>query len=357
MGSPDIRAARGTVGIEDHQVPKRVLIVTISEDVHADLVASRIASEGQPAFRLDLDDFPAGYEVGFGFAGGRWGGELRNVESGEALRLRDVGAVWMRKRASYRYLSDGLGAHEKAHADAETDHMLLGLLRSLDCRWMSHPDAVRGSHWKPEQLRRAARMGFAVPASLMTNVRAEVDRFSATAEHGIVFKVLSSMLDAAVAVGPEEELARGVPTTLIGPEHEEMLDSVAELPCFFQHYVPKRHELRVTVIGESVYAARIHSQDDPRTTTDWRDMSAEIRYESETLAPEVERRCLDFVHSYGLTFGAIDLVVTPSGEHVFLENNPVGQFLFVEQLVPELDMTGAVARWLVDAAGSRREAE
>jgi glutathione synthase/RimK-type ligase-like ATP-grasp enzyme len=106
----------------------------------------------------------------------------------------------------------------------------------------------------------------------------------------------------------------------------------------------------VTVVGDSLFAARIHSQDDPRTATDWRDMSAEILYEPADLPPEVERRCLDFVHSYGLTFGALDLIVTPEGEHVFLENNPVGQFLFVEQLVPELDLTGAVARCLVEGA-------
>jgi glutathione synthase/RimK-type ligase-like ATP-grasp enzyme len=109
----------------------------------------------------------------------------------------------------------------------------------------------------------------------------------------------------------------------------------------------------VTIVGDTLFAARIHSQDDPRTATDWRDMSAEILFEPAVLPPDVERRCLDFVHSYGLTFGALDLIVTPQGDHVFLENNPVGQFLFVEQLVPELDMTGAVARCLVEAAERR----
>jgi glutathione synthase/RimK-type ligase-like ATP-grasp enzyme len=336
-------------------VPKRILIVTHSQDLHADLVAARIESADRASFRLDLDEYPAGYALSCDFVGGRWEGWLRHVASGDVLRWQDVGAVWMRKRAPFRYLSGELSAHERAHADAETSHMLLGILRSLDCGWMSHPDALRGSLWKPEQLQRAARMGFAVPKSLMTNVRPEVDRLAGTAEHGIVFKLLSSVLDAADAVAPDERIVGGVPTTLIGAEHEEMLDSVAELPCFFQHYVPKRHELRVTVIGESLYAARIHSQDDPRTATDCRDMSAEIRYEAAELAPEVARRCLDFVHSYGLTFGAIDLIVTPEGNHVFLENNPVGQFLFVEQLVPELDMTGAVARWLIDSAASKQD--
>jgi glutathione synthase/RimK-type ligase-like ATP-grasp enzyme len=335
-------------------MPKRVLIVSNGGDIHADLVAARIASEGRAPFRLNLDEYPACYALRCGFAGDRWEGQVHHLPTGDALTLDEVGAVWMRKKAPFRYPSGPLAGHEKAHADAETDHSLLGLLRTLDCYWMSHPDAVRGSVWKPEQLQRAARMGFAVPASLVTNVRAEVDSFRKPAEHGIVFKALSSVLEAGHAVSLEERIAGGVLTTRIGKEHEEMLDSVGELPCFFQHYVPKRYELRVTVIGDSLFAARIHSQDDPRTATDWRDMSAEIRYEAAALPPDVGRRCLDFVHSYGLTYGALDLIVTPGGDHVFLENNPVGQFLFVEQLVPELDMTGAVARCLVEGAAEGR---
>ena len=331
-------------------MPKRVLIVTHSDDLHADLVETRIASEGGGCFRLDLDDYPAGYALGGRLGHGQWQGSLRHLASRDALPLDEVGAVWMRKKASFRYPSGPLTGQEKAHADAETDQILLGLLRSLVCFWMSHPDALRGSIWKPEQLGRAARMGFAVPSSLITNSPSEVRAFRRTAEHGVVFKALTSLMSAAQEVPPDERSASGVPTTRIGDEHEALLDSVSELPCFFQHYVPKRHELRVTVVGDSLFAARIHSQDDPRTATDWRDMSAEILYEPADLPPEVERRCLDFVHSYGLTFGALDLIVTPEGEHVFLENNPVGQFLFVEQLVPELDLTGAVARCLVEGA-------
>jgi len=101
-------------------------------------------------------------------------------------------------------------------------------------------------------------------------------------------------------------------------------------------------------------AARIHSQDDPRTVVDYRDFSADIRYEEAGLPEDVRRRCLEFVKSYGLTFGAIDLIETRSGEYVFLENNPVGQFYFVEELVPSLKMTDAVAARLTE--GARREA-
>jgi hypothetical protein len=53
----------------------------------------------------------------------------------------------------------------------------------------------------------------------------------------------------------------------------------------------------------------------------------------------------------GLVYGAIDLIVTPEGDHVFLEINPNGQFDFVAQLarlpiyehLAELLLDGSVA--------------
>ena len=38
----------------------------------------------------------------------------------------------------------------------------------------------------------------------------------------------------------------------------------------------------------------------------------------------------------GLVFGCLDLVVTPEGEHVFLEVNEMGQFLWLEEYNPAL---------------------
>ncbi|HWT13324.1 MAG TPA: hypothetical protein VN231_11265 [Allosphingosinicella sp.] len=327
----------------------RILLVTNRDDIHADLVAAKLASAGSPPFRLNLDEFPEHFTIALELAGGRWEGFLEHRPTGETLSVAEVGAVWMRKRADFAYVS-ALGPQEKAFADGETEHILLSLLHGLDCYWMSHPAAIRRALWKGEQLQRAARMGFAVPRSLITNRRSDVDEFRGAAGGGVIFKALSTPSLAAEQVAEQDRIAGSLPTTRLGAEHEEALDAVAELPCFFQHDIPKRHELRVTVIGDRLFAARIDSQADPRTATDCRDMSADIAYAREVLPSDVERRCLDFVHSYGLAFGALDLIVTPPGEHVFLENNPVGQFLFVEQLVPELDMTGALAECLIAGA-------
>ena len=328
---------------------KRVLIVTNSYDLHADLVSARLSAMGAAPFRLNLDAFPKDFDITLSFVDECWSGDLTHLPTRDALPIEEIGAVWMRKKADFSYKSADLPPQEKAFADGEMEHVLFSMLYTLDCYWMSHPLAVRAASWKGEQLQRAARMGFDVPASIITNRRADVDAFRRSAGGDIVFKTLSSPILAADEVAAEDRIASHLTTTLITAEDEDLLDAVAELPGFFQPNVPKAHELRVTIIGDRVFTAKIHSQADPRTAIDCRDMSAEILYEAEVLPADISRRCLEFVHSYGLTYGAIDLIVTPDGRYVFLENNPVGQFLFVEQLVPALDMTGHTARCLSDA--------
>jgi glutathione synthase/RimK-type ligase-like ATP-grasp enzyme len=335
------------------RMPKRVLIVTNRADLHADIVSAKLAAMGGAPFRLNLDDFPKHFSLNLEFTHGRWGGELVYLPSGDTLSVGDIGAVWMRKKARFSFLSEDLAPQEQAYAEGEMEHVLFSVLYSLDCYWMSHPAALRGASWKGEQLLRAARLGFRVPPSLVTSRRDGVDAFRAKMGGDIVFKSLSSPSLAAEAVSPEERIAGALPTTRITDEHEAALDAVVELPCFFQQYVPKRYELRVTVIGNRVFAARIDSQEDARTVVDYRDFSAEIRYTAERLPPEIEHRCLELVRSYGLNYGAIDLIVTPGGEYVFLENNPAGQFLFIEELVPELNMTGALAECLLEGAKAR----
>jgi D-alanine-D-alanine ligase-like ATP-grasp enzyme len=48
----------------------------------------------------------------------------------------------------------------------------------------------------------------------------------------------------------------------------------------------------------------------------------------------------------GLTYGAIDMRVTPEGEYVFLEINPAGQWQFIEQQTKQ-PITKALAEELL----------
>jgi len=330
-------------------VSKRVLILTNSADLHADILVSRLRDKRVEPFRLDLDRFPRDFEFGHAFDQDGVRFQLSHLASNDQIDDADIGAVWVRKSADFSYLSE-LEAQEKHYADAETEHVLNGFLYSLDCYWMNHPLAVRSACWKAEQSARAARLGFNIPSSLVTNQPNHVVEFRARLPEQIITKPMSTSFLAADKVAVEERVAGGLSTTLITDDHMQDIEAVKEIPCLFQGYVPKAYEVRVTVIGQSVFAAKIHSQDDARTAIDFRDFSAEVRYETYDLPTVIEERCRQFVHSYGLQYGAIDLIVTPDQEFFFLENNPAGQFWFVEQLVPELPMMNAIADCLIEGA-------
>lgn len=327
----------------------QIVVVTNRADLHADIVIEKIQKRGGNVFRLNLDSFPRDYELSIQNGLGVWVGEIRNQVTGEKLQFEKVGSFWLRKRGAFSY-GEALSKQEHIFANNEIDQILLGLFHSIECFWMSSPSSIRRAQWKLEQLQRAQKFGFTIPASLVTSSPHVVREFRSGCRYGTIFKALSSASLSSNLVNGSEVDAVGLSTTLLSDEHDCMLGALCVTAGFFQEYVPKAVELRVTVVGHTAFVAEIHSQEDARTLIDFRDFSAEIKYDVGVLPTKVEQSCIEFVRSYGLEFGALDLIVKPDGEFVFLENNPVGQFYFVEQLVPSLAISDALADVLINEA-------
>lgn len=332
-----------------------ILIVTNSADLHADLLVQLLSARGFPHFRLNLDAFPRDYQIHQTFHASGMQASIVHLPSGQAVELGAVGASWLRKAGEFVFPSADLAPQEQAYARQETEHALFGLLYSMDCYWMSHPLAVRGAQWKGEQLQRARRMGFRVPASLVTNSPEQVRAFKASIAGDLIFKSMSSPMLGSDLVAEEERISAGIGTTVITDDMMDSLDAVSEVACHFQEYIPKQYELRITIIGSQAFAARINSQEDTRTAIDSRDMSAPIAYEACTLPDDIQRRCQLFIASYGLNYGALDFIVTPENEYVFLENNPGGQFWYIQQLIPQFKMLEALADRLIMETECRRQ--
>ena len=124
-------------------------------------------------------------------------------------------------------------------------------------------------------------------------------------------------------------------------------DAVRYAPHLFQKYIDKAYEVRVTVINSQCFAVRIDSQANAKTKIDWRNYDLEHTPHSALVLPaEIEQRILNYVRSYGLTFSALDFIVTPTDDWVFLENNPNGQWLWLEELTG-LPMTEALISALI----------
>jgi glutathione synthase/RimK-type ligase-like ATP-grasp enzyme len=104
-------------------------------------------------------------------------------------------------------------------------------------------------------------------------------------------------------------------------------DVLVATPGIFQPYVDKAFELRVVYVGGTIFACRIESQRSTVANKDWRRYDpANTPHLAHELDATVERQVGELMRRMNLRFGSLDLIVTPDGEHVFLEVNPVGQF-------------------------------
>ncbi|MGH3897160.1 MAG: hypothetical protein ACRDTA_02690 [Pseudonocardiaceae bacterium] len=94
--------------------------------------------------------------------------------------------------------------------------------------------------------------------------------------------------------------------------------------------MPKRYDARVTMVGHRPFAVAIHAHNDA-TRIDWR-----ADYDALTYAPlnppeHIITGTIRYLHAFGLEFGAFDFTVAPHGEWVFLECNPSGQWLWLQE--------------------------
>ncbi|HEX8894260.1 MAG TPA: hypothetical protein VF783_13095 [Terriglobales bacterium] len=74
------------------------------------------------------------------------------------------------------------------------------------------------------------------------------------------------------------------------------------------------------------------------------------RFEKHVLPSGVENRLLLLMRRMGLEYGAIDLRLTPEGKYVFLEINPAGQFLWIEEATGQ-KISDAIAAHLITGRG------
>ena len=113
----------------------------------------------------------------------------------------------------------------------------------------------------------------------------------------------------------------------------------------FQEYIEAEYDLRITVVGDEIFPAAIYSQQ-TSYPVDFRMDMANARICPAELPDQIQTRLRDFMGRLGLQYGAIDMRLRPDGEYVFLEINPAGQWLFVEEVTGQ-PIAESLARLLI----------
>lgn len=317
--------------------PDTVLVLTGRLDATADLVITELDRRDVPVFRCDPADFPGRLALSARFDGAGWAGTLRTPYRSVELD-RIVGGYYRRPGRFAVRTGVGDGGPDAAGAggagigrsggagaggvdewaSAEARGGLGGLLAAVP-RWLNDPGRMEHAEYKPVQLAAAARAGLATPRTLITTDPDAAREFVAGLARA-VYKPFRGSMRAA-------DGTRFIYTSPVTAA--EIDDSVAHTAHQFQEWIDKDHEVRLTVVGDRYFAARLTGRSaDARV--DWRADYDAVDYAVAEVPGSVRAAVRAMLADLGLRFAAMDFVVRPDGRWYFLDLNPNGQWGWIE---------------------------
>jgi glutathione synthase/RimK-type ligase-like ATP-grasp enzyme len=309
-----------------------VLIVSTVADVATDHVVKLLTARSIEHWRLNTEDFPFSRTMAFGVSPETTTFDFQGAGSQAPT------AVWYRRMRSP---AKPTGMQEGIYDFClqENRAALLGSLMAFNSRWMSHPAAVWQAELKPLQLAVAARLGMPIPRTVITNDKDAIRR---------AFRQFGPLIAKPARTGhvTYNGGSHAIFTSRLLEQDLDELDGAELSPAIYQELVPKRFDIRVTVVGRRLFSAAIDSQSDPQAAIDWRHTTnPELPHHPIDLPDSVANSILKMMDQLGLTFGAVDLVQRDDGTYVFLEVNPNGQWLWIDDKLG-LGISEAVADWL-----------
>lgn len=321
-----------------------LLVIGADDDPHVLRVCEALRELRVEHVILWSGDFPISDQACLSFEERTFRGSY--TVKGRRIDLDDVSAVWYRRLASPRLDEQISDAEARRFALGESRAFLRGLWNILQDRfWMNALTANEVAGSKPLQLAVAQNVGLTIPRTLITNKPSDVAAFVQRSEGPVIYKPLESF---ATDPSPDGAIpAKCVYTNIITSSHLNSFGAQVRLsPCLFQEYVPKQVELRITIIGDEFLTAAIDSQASEKSRVDWRRYDLErTPYQPYQLSEVNKQKLSALMKELGLVYGAIDCVVRPDGEMVFLEVNPGGQWLWIEELT-QLPIGLTIARFL-----------
>ncbi|MFD5129457.1 ATP-grasp ribosomal peptide maturase [Streptomyces olindensis] len=302
-----------------------VLVVTNLDDPTADVVISELHDRDVPVVRFDSGDFPHALSVAATITSNGVEGTLSTPS--RSADLSGIRSLYYRRPSGFTF--PHLDQQDARFAITQARYGLGGILASLPgCRYVNHPHRIGDAEFKPSGLAAAAAAGFRLPPTVITSdpdtARDFVKQYSP-----VIYKPLSAPLYRIDGVSCTVEVAE------VGADDiDEAVSGTAHL---FQQRVDKAADVRVTVIGDRVFAVRIDSD-----LLDWRTDYGRLRYSVAQPPPGVTEALPAYLAHFGLVFGAFDFAVDGQGQWWFLECNPSGQWYWLE---PEtgLPMLAAMA--------------
>ena len=301
----------------------QIVVISSQQDGHVDFVRPHLPTSASITV-VDPSKLLEGQDITYEISGGSLAAYY------DRRKLGNVVSVWYRKPPKFeaaalpvpqtfrRYSQSALETHAKA-----LSVLFPGAL------WVSDYFAMLRAEQKPAQLAAALRLGFNVPPAVFTSSAAAAQTFMQKFPAVIVkpqARYFPPSEPPAVRSFFATKIRRGEPLDLSG---------LHLAPAIFQQAIDAAADIRVTVVGAEVFAARIttHGQHKHSKTRDWRigHFKGSLQIQPYRLPQDIADKCLRLVRHFGLQYSAMDFVLDTQGQLWFLESNANGQWAFIEE--------------------------
>lgn len=277
-----------------------IFIVTSSFDLTVDYLIHKYSHVD--FFRFNLDLFHE-YELSIN-------PDETNISNiSRSITLENCRSIYYRK-PQLPNLKNIFPEQYHTFAHKEVFNVMEGMIESCDQKCLSKPSLLRLGNNKVYQLKLAKKLDFMLPKSSISNK-------GSSGKNNIVKPISTGSVD----YGDKKEV---VQTNLVNDSYS--LESLKYCPAYFQEYIDKEYEVRLTIVGNFVFPVKISSENN----VDWRTPDNNVKYELISIPEEIINKSKQLLSALNLRFGCLDFIIKDN-DFYFLEVNTNGQWLWLEK--------------------------
>lgn len=298
-----------------------ILFITNKEDISVDYLISKLKLKTKKFLRIDSEDIN---KIDFNI---NPKGEFLIKINSKTYNLKSVRSVVF-KRTPTKFDFNKDDSNQK-YLNNERKHFFEGLYLCLkDAKWINPMFATHIAERKIFQLNQAKILGLQTPESIITNNSLTAHKFLQQHQKSII-KPISNGLQVV------NNDIYSIYTSEIKKDFFSLYkeSELFETPIFLQEKIKNKSDIRVVIINKNIFTVRIDKND--KSEVDWRKPEILKTYSKINLPKKLSNLLIRLNKSFGLIYSAIDLIETPKGEFIFLEINPVGEWVWLES---ELDL-------------------
>lgn len=294
----------------------KILLVTNTYDKTADYIEEKVDN----IFRFNTNKFVENYELSYSF--NNW--NLKNITTGDLISKNSIKGGYYRRPSLPEIISDSLGNEIKESLSLESYDIYQTFLESIKCKWLTDPNKVRYTENRVIQLNCAKSIGFRIPKYLFTNN-------SDDAKYFINNKQKVCMKPINLKPFEYKNSIYCLYNTVVEAKD---FDYLGGMPIQLQNYVDKKVEYRIIIIGNDIFPVAIKYSKESENSIDWRIGNCmQVKYEKTVIENKLSTLCMKLMKKMKINFACIDIICDYNNEYYFLDLNPNGQWVWLEEIL------------------------